>query len=336
MKIGRWDSEHSVLMIAEIGNNHEGQFDTAKRLVEEAAKAGVDAVKFQTFATERFVRKTDIARFQQLKKYELSPEEFAKLAHLARSLNLLFFSTPLDIESVYVLAPLVDAYKIASGDNNFYPMIDKIAESDKPIILSTGASDLAQVQRSVQFIRDKWNERGFQGMLGVLHCVSSYPVPPENANLRSIPFLMDKLDETIGYSDHTLGDEAAVLAIASGARIIEKHFTLDRDYSDFRDHKLSADPAMMRRLVDRVRTAETLLGTYSKHVQPCEQALLPVIRRSITAAVDLPAGHKIKVADLMWVRPSGGLSPGEESVLLGKVLKRAVKSGEALSASDAS
>jgi sialic acid synthase SpsE len=334
MQIGNFDLEDKVLVVAEIGNNHEGNFEIAKELVRQAAECGVAAVKFQTFNTEHFTSRSDAARFERLKSFELSHEQFAELAELARSHGLLFISTPLDLGSAAFLENIVDAFKIASGDNDYYPLLADVARRNKPLIISTGASDLQQVSRTVAFVKDQWAQTRMQGQLALLHCVSSYPVPAEQANLLAIPFLAENFDCTIGYSDHTLGINAALLALGLGARLIEKHFTLDKHYSDFRDHQLSADPPEMRTLVEAAAQASLMLGKSEKKIQPCEEASRAAIRRSIVAGADLPAGRRVVFSDLTWIRPAGGLAPGNEDQLIGKVLKRAVRFGDQLRTSD--
>ncbi len=260
MKIGSFDTDRRVLVVAEIGNNHEGNYQLAAEMVRQAARSGVGAVKFQTMRAAHFVRRADSARFERLKRFELSGTQFASLSELAHELGLLFISTPFYLEAAGFLEPLVDAYKIASGDNDFFPLLDRVAHTGKPVIVSTGVSDLAQIAAAVGSLRAQWHAQSRTGELGLLHCVSSYPTPPEQANLRSIPFLAERFDCTIGYSDHTLGTEAAVLAVAAGARIVEKHFTLDKHHSDFRDHQLSADPAEMEMLVKRIRRGRVAAG----------------------------------------------------------------------------
>ena len=335
MILGRADTDRQVLIVAEIGNNHEGDMAAARELVRQAAAAGADAVKFQTFRTERFVSPADAARFRQLKGFELRPADVEELAGLARSLELLFLSTPLDLESAKLLEPLVDAFKIASGDNNFLPLLAQVAATGKPLVVSTGLSDTAQVAETVAFVQRQWAAAGLSGQLAILHCVSSYPVAPQQANLRSIEWLRERFPGlTVGYSDHTVGIEAPVLAVALGARILEKHFTLDRARPGFRDHQLSADPADLRELVRRVRLAEAMLGMRGKAVQPCEEPLLALLRRAIVAAADLPAGHRLTPADLLWLRPAAGLAPGNEARLVGGVLARNVRSGEPLQSGD--
>jgi sialic acid synthase SpsE len=324
-----------VLVVAEIGNNHEGDLGVASELVDLAAEAGADAVKFQTFRTEQFVSRDDPERFARLERFELSPDGFAALADRARSRGLIFISTPLDLESAGVLEPLVDAFKIASGDNSFWPLIERVASTSKPLIVSTGLSGVEEVARLVAFVAGARERHGLQGELAILHCVSSYPVAPAEAQLRAIEVLRERFaDCTVGYSDHTEGIAAGPLAVALGARIVEKHFTLDRNFSDFRDHRLSVDPAGMRELVSRIRAAETLLGERAKRVQPSEAGSAAAVRRSIAAARDLARGEVIGPDDLTWLRPGGGLPPGEEQLVVGRRLARDVRAGEQLGETD--
>ena len=316
------------MVVAEIGNNHEGDFEIACHLVREAAECGVDAVKFQTLQARYFVPPSNEARYEQLISYELTYREFERIQQLAKSLGLLFISTPLDLESARFLENLVDCYKIASGDINFYPLIEKVCSTGKPIIFSSGASNFAQVVKTKKFIDEHWAARDIEQDVAVLHCVSSYPTLFDQANLASIHFLIDEIGCTVGYSDHTLGIDVAVLATVVGARIIEKHFTLDKQYSDFRDHQLSADPKEMKALVEQIEQVQVILGKREKVVQECETPLADQIRRSIVAATDLPAGHRIREQDLLWMRPATGLSPGLEDQVIDQTLKLSVAAGE--------
>ncbi len=336
MKIGNFDTDDRILLVAEIGNNHEGDFAVAKKMVRVAAGCRVGAVKFQVMRAEHFVSRSDRDRFARVKSFELMDDQFGELADLARGLGLLFLATPFDLGSAAVLESMVDAYKIASGDNNFYPLIEQVARTGKPMIISTGISDGKQIKRAVDLVQCQWNKMGMADrQLGLLHCVSSYPVKPAQANLRSIPYLVKNFPGvTVGYSDHTQGITAALAAVALGARMVEKHFTLDKHYSDFRDHQLSADPAEMKELAGRIREEEKMLGVYGKSVQPSEWEMVGVARRSIVAARDMLRGQVITAGDLIWIRPAGGLAPGEEDKLVGKRLKRAVVFGEQLLASD--
>ena len=332
MRIGSFDTAERVLVIAEIGNNHEGSLDRARALVEEAAAAGADAVKFQTFRTEHFVHPSDTARYERLEGFRLSYDEFAELAELAHARGLLFASSALDLESARFLAETADAIKIASGDNDFFPLLEVAAQADTPLIVSTGLTELDGLDRTAAFVEEA---RGSRGGLALLHCVSGYPTPDEDVNLLAIGLLAERYPAwTIGYSDHTLGLDAAPLAVAAGARIVEKHFTLDKNLSDFRDHQLSADPSELRSLVASIRDAERFAGRREKLLQASEEPLAVAARRSIAAAGDFAAGHRLQDGDLTWLRPGDGLRPGEEPALLGRPLRHAVAFGDRLGPED--
>lgn len=332
MQVGPVSLRSKVLVIAEIGNNHEGKLDVAKEMVRRAAETGVDAVKFQTFRTKWFTSGADPARFKRLQSFELSFDDFAELEKLARSLGLMFISTPLDLESARFLAPRVDAIKIASGDNDFWALLDFAARTDRPMIVSSGMSSLEHMRRVRDFVRERAPD--VKEKLAVLHCVAAYPAPAEQANLAAIPLLRDELGCTVGYSDHTLGIEASLASVALGARIVEKHFTLDKNYSDFRDHQLSADPDEMRRIVDGIRKVEALLGKPEKSLQVAEEAVAKVARRSIVAAGELPVGHRVRNEDITWLRPAIGLPPGDEAKVVGRSLTRALTFGEPITLAD--
>lgn len=336
MRIGTIDTAAHVLVVAEIGNNHEGDFARAMRLIDGAAASGADAVKFQTASADLFISPAEPERLRRFKSYEFSAGQWATLASHAHGCGVLFLSTPLDLDSLRMLEPLVDAVKIASGDVTFTPLLDAAAATRKPLIVSSGAATVDEVTAAVRRIRDEWRRMNHDGQLGVLHCVSAYPTPPEQAQLRAIGALGAAVDATIGYSDHILGIDAALAAVTLGARIVEKHFTLDKNQSTFRDHQLSADPAEMTMLVRRVREVEAMLGTSEKAIQPAERANRVAIRRSIAASRALPAGHVVAADDLMWVRPGSGLPPGEESRLIGRRLTRAVPAGALFSEGDVS
>ena len=327
MKIGHVDLDQDVLVVAEIGNNHEGNVGLAEELIGLAAEAGAQAVKFQTIVPERLVGPDQTARLAQLRRFALSADDHTRLAHAAAEAGVMFLSTPFDIDSVAMLDPLVPAMKVASSDNDFVALLQRIAETEKPVLLSTGMTDLAGAKAAAYAIRQTWHEREVDPGVVLLHCVSAYPTPVAEANLRAISALA-ALGVTPGYSDHTLGIVAAPLAVALGARAIEKHFTIDHDHSDFRDHKLSANPAELKALVERIREANALLGDGIKRIMPSEAATAVAARRSIVAARDLPAGHAIAAHDLTWLRPSGGLRPGQETVLVGRKLRRAIGAGE--------
>ncbi len=327
MKIANYDTEKKVFIIAEIGNNHEGSYTLAEEMIGKAAEAGACAVKFQTIVPEKLVSISQKDRIEQLKRFQLTYDEFERLNKVAKHENILFLSTPFDIESVHFLNSIVPAFKIASGDNNFLPLIEVIAQTGKPIIMSAGLIDLLEVRKTIDFILNIWNENAIDQDIAILHCVTSYPTALEEANLSAIKELQS-LNVTIGYSDHTIGTEAAVLSVALGARIVEKHFTIDKNYSDFRDHQLSADPNEFSQLVERVEIASKLLGQSRKTVQESEKLVMEKIRRSIVARKDLDENTVLTLDDISWVRPGGGLAPGNEKIILGKRLKEKVAVGE--------
>ncbi|MBM3571382.1 MAG: hypothetical protein FJX52_03330 [Alphaproteobacteria bacterium] len=318
MKIGPFDSSRQVLIVAEIGNNHEGSFTAAEDMVGRAAEAGAQVVKFQTFKTELFVSPIQAERFQRMKRFELSQDQFAKLAVQARQAGLAFMSTPLDMDSADFLAGIVDAIKIASGDNTFYPLIERAAGSGKPIVLSTGLADVPQIDFAYALIRRIWAAARRDPGLALLHCVAAYPVPAHHANVAAVRALAQRYSCAVGYSDHTLGTQACGLAVAAGARIIEKHFTLNNNYSDFRDHQLSADPPTFKRLVEEIRQIEAMMGTGEKVLQMEETEAVASIRRSIATARDVKSGQMIRPDDIVWLRPGDGIPPGEEQRVLGR------------------
>ena len=332
MKIGTMDLDDRlkrVMIVAEIGNNHEGSVALAEELIGLAAGAGADAVKFQTFRTEHYVSPRDQHRVEQLRSFELSIGDMQRLGETARQAGMVFLSTPFDLDSARALEPLVEAYKIASGDNTFYPLLETVAATGKPIILSTGLADLSDINRAKRTIERVWRGQGKRGDLALMHCVSCYPVPIEQANLAAIETLKAAFGCTVGYSDHTLGIEAATFAVAAGARIVEKHFTIDRAHSDFRDHQLSADPEQMARLVREVRKIERILGSGDPTLQPCEKPLVVPLRRSIAAARDLAAGAVLGPDAITWLRPGdGAFPPGLEAQVVGRTLAVPLSAGE--------
>lgn len=329
MRIGQHDLDSRVFIIAEIGNNHEGDIARAQEMIMRAAEAGADAVKFQTITPEKLVSAKETARLETLSRFRLNMEQFSVLARAAESAGITFLSTPFDLDSVASLEPIVPAYKIASGDNDYFPLLERIAETNKPILLSTGMLNLDGVREATNCIENIWRARRFDPGLALLHCVVAYPTPAAEANLGALRE-MAGLGFTLGYSDHTIGNDSAVLSIALGARVIEKHFTLDKNISEFRDHKLSADPEEFADLVRRIRGAEQLLGTGVKRIMPVEQPALFSARRSIMAARDLPAGTVLSAADLTSLRPREGLLPRQEAELIGRELTTAILRGHPL------
>jgi len=316
-----------VMIVAEIGNNHEGSFNQAKKLIQKAAQSGVDAVKFQTFKTEEFINDTDKKKYKRYKKFELTKKEFYKLSRFAKSKKLFFISTPLDIQSAIFLNKCVDYFKISSGDNNYFQLIEKVLSFKKPVIISVGLLNYSEIKDILIFIKKK---KFPMKKVFLLHCVSDYPVEDKEANLISIKYLIDKFKVNIGYSDHTLGIEASIMAVAYGSKVIEKHFTLDKGYSNFRDHKLSADPDEMSKLVKSVRKSSTMVGMYTKVISKNEKKNLNSMRRSLYAKVQIDKGEKITLNKIKFVRPKNLISPKEINKFINKKAKSLIKKSQAI------
>lgn len=331
MKVGTVDLDREVLIVAEIGNNHEGDVGCAVEMIERAAEAGAQAVKFQTIVPERLVASSEAARLAQLRRFCFSYDQFGKLAETAARAKVMFLSTPFDIESVRQLAPLVPAFKVASSDNDFVDLLEAVAITGKPVLLSTGMVDLGGVKRSRAVLEGAWRRHGSTPGLVLLHCVSAYPTPIESANLLAIRSIAQETGCVVGYSDHTLGIETAVLSVALGARVIEKHFTLSKNRSTFRDHQLSAEPQELAELVRRVRTACIALGDGVKRAMEVEIPVIAAARRSAHARRALQAGHVVSPDDIDWLRPGGGIAREESAaILIGRRLVRDVAAGERL------
>ncbi|MAT10622.1 MAG: hypothetical protein CMM02_06400 [Rhodopirellula sp.] len=329
MQIGENNTDNKIFIIAEIGNNHEGSFDVACELIKSAAQAGADAVKFQSIVPDKLVSKKDLDRMKQLKKFSFSRKQFEDLSLIAKKNGVLFMSTPFDLESVDWLNPLVPAYKIASGDNDFFPLLDRVAMTGKPAIVSMGLGGIKHIKELINFFRSAWEKYGFKDPgVGLLHCVVSYPTPLDQADLRTIERLKVP-GVTVGYSDHTIGIKAAEIAVAAGARIIEKHFTLDKNFSSFRDHQLSADPYEFGVMVKSIKDADALLGYNLDSIKDAEKSNEFSARRSIAAAHDIAASEVVEWEDLVWIRPRIGMKPGEEHMICGKRLTKPIAGGEA-------
>lgn len=316
------------MIIAEIGNNHEGSLSVAKKLIKEASRAGVDAVKFQTFKAEDFVNDKELSRFSQLKKFELSKKKFIELSKFAKKKKLIFISTPFDIKSAIFLNKIVDWFKISSGDNNFYQLIEKVLSFKKPTIISCGFLNSLEIKKLLKFIK---KTKFPLKKLFLLHCVSSYPVDNNEANLMSVKYLKESFKVNVGYSDHTLGIEASIIATAYGAKIIEKHFTLKKNFSNFRDHQISADPREMLELVKSANKTALMIGKYRKKITRNEKKNLISMRRSIYLKVDIKKGQKITKDKVKVVRPYKYFSPNEINKILNKKAKINLKKSQPLS-----
>ena len=307
MQIQKFNTKEKVFIIAEIGNNHEGSYTLAEEMIGLAAEAGADAVKFQTIIPERLVSLQQQERIHQLKKFQLSYNEFGKLAKVAKNQNVIFLSTPFDIDSAIFLNDVVPAYKIASGDNDFFPLIEVIAKTGKPIIMSTGFMNQVEVKKSVMFIKNIWQENSIGQELALLHCISSYPASLESANLLLIPEL-EQFCDVVGYSDHTAGIEASLAAVALGAKIIEKHITINKNLPG-PDHKASINPKEFSKMVRYIRNITTALGSGIKKVTQSELKNIKIVRTSIVAAREIKKGEKFSKKNLTIKRPGTGISP---------------------------
>ena len=328
MKIGNFDTDNKVLIVAEIGNNHEGDFELAKDMIDAAAEAGADAVKFQTIIPNQLASLNETKRIQQLQNFSFDRDQFAELKAKADQKNIMFLSTPFALEVVDWLNPLVPAFKVASGDNDFWPLLEKITLTGKPMMVSLGLGRMLEAEKLKQFIENIWaTNRITHPGLAFLHCMVSYPTPDYEANLQDIQKIRFE-NVTAGYSDHTMGIKAAELAVACGARIIEKHFTLDKNYSDFRDHQLSADPVDLKNLIQSVSQTEALLGINNTAGRNCEGGNATSVTRSIASNRNIGSGEIISIGDICWVRPGLGLRPGDEKLILGKKLTSSIGKGE--------
>ena len=321
-----------VFIIAEAGVNHNGTLALAKQLVEAAAAAGADAVKFQTFKAENLVaasapkaayqKKTTGAnesQFEMLKKLELSAADFIALKTHCTTHNILFMSTPFDLESIDFLADLgLEIFKIPSGELTNLPYLRKLGGLRKNLILSTGMADLAEVQAAVAALQQAGTR---QEQLAVLHCNTEYPTPYEDVNLRVMETLRTALHLRIGYSDHTLGIEVSIAAVALGAQIIEKHFTLDKTMPG-PDHQASLEPGELRQMVRAIRHIEIALGQRKKNPTPSELHNRAIARKSIVAAQSISKGETLNGLNLTVKRPGTGISPMQWDQVVGRPAPR--------------
>lgn len=342
----------SCFIIAEAGVNHNGSDDLALQLVEAAAKAGADAVKFQTFKAETLVAKgTATAEYQKeqtgssdqfsmLKKLEMSESLHVKLIEHCKLNDIEFMSTPFDIDAAKFLIGLgMERLKVPSGELTNLPFIRELAAFNKPMIISTGMASLDEVEEAVSVIREERESRGFSEplnkMLVVLHCTSNYPAKLEDVNLRAMQTMADELNLPVGYSDHTQGIVISVAATAMGASLIEKHFTLDRNLPG-PDHKASLEPGELELMVQQIRQVATSLGDGIKKPRESELPVRELVRRSVTLVTDKAAGDIVQANDLVLLRPGSGIPPKQLQQVVGKRMKTDKKSGAVLNWQDLS
>lgn len=327
----------STYVIAEAGVNHDGSLEQAFRLVEQAVTCGADAIKFQTFSADRLVtRAAATANYQRrtaavasqyelLKKLELGAEAFQLLHDHCRGVGIEFLASPFDEESVDFLAELgVRLFKVPSGEITNTPLLERIAGHGKPVILSTGMCWLAEVDTAIRTLDDAG-----AGDITLLHCVTEYPAPFDQINLSAMHTLASAFGRTVGYSDHTSGIEMSIAAVAMGARVIEKHFTLDTTLPG-PDHAASLAPGDFRAMVEAIRHVELARGDGIKRPAPCELDNMQVVRKSIAVGRDIAAGEILSRADLTLKRPGSGMPPSLLETVVGRQAARMIRSDELL------
>lgn len=318
-----------TLIIAEAGVNHNGSIDQAKSLIDVAAEAGVDFVKFQTFKADKIVTKTakradyqnlnmsnSDSQYEMIKKLEISERMHRELIAYCKSKNVNFLSTGFDLESLDFLDSLaLPLFKIPSGEITNLPYLKKIASFKKPVVMSTGMADIVEVRDALEvLLSEGLNKEN----ITIVHCNTEYPTPMQDVNLKAMNAIGEELGVKIGYSDHTLGIEVPIAAVALGATFIEKHFTLDRNLPG-PDHKASLEPEELKAMVSSIRNVEIALsGNGLKVPSPSEAKNKDVARKSIVAAKDIKAGEFFTEANLTIKRPGFGISPMKWEMLIGK------------------
>lgn len=336
--------DHQVTIIAEAGVNHNGSIELAKRMIDLASDAGVDYIKFQSFNAAKLVseearmadyqiRNTnkETSQYELLKQLELSHEQHYVLKDYCSKVGIQFLSTPFDFESILLLKELnINIGKIPSGEITNLPFIKKMSSSFKKIILSTGMATYDEVERALNIIRKEGVDND---NITVLHCTSSYPTDFHDVNLNAMKSLGSRLGVRVGYSDHTLGIEVPIAAVALGAKVIEKHFTLDRNMKG-PDHKASLEPDELVNMVKAIRNIEVALGNEQK--LPTEEEVLnrKVARKSIFISVDMKAGEIISIDCLDFKRPGTGISPMDIGSVIGRKCKTSLVKGTMLTFDD--
>lgn len=333
-----------TLIIAEAGVNHNGDIELAKKLIDVAANANVDYVKFQTFKADKLVSKeakkaeyqssnmpenTDENQYEMLKKLELTEEDHHTLLAYAKSLKVGFLSTGFDEDSVDFLDQLgMDFFKVPSGELTNKPYLQHIAKKGKDMVISTGMASMEEIKRAIEVITETGLEKE---KISVLHCNTEYPTPMRDVNLMAMINIKSALGIKIGYSDHTLGVEVPIAAVALGAEVIEKHFTLDRGMKG-PDHLASLEPHELKLMVDSIRNIEKAVsGSGIKEPSPSEINNISVARKSIHISCDISAGQPLDRRHLVMKRPGNGISPMDIDEILGKKVNQDLKEGVKLS-----
>ncbi len=343
-------SMSTTFVIAEAGVNHNGSEDLALQLVETAARCGADAVKFQTFTADKLVRKgAEKAAYQKaatgdgdqhsmLKQLEMSPALHRTLMQRCEALGIEFMSTPFDEEAADFLLSLgMRRIKVPSGEITNTPFLRFLAAKNVPLIVSSGMATLAEVEQAVAVIAQERARLGLtqplDEMLTLLHCTSNYPASPSDVNLRAMQTMAQATCLPVGYSDHTLGLAVSTAAVALGATVIEKHFTMDKALPG-PDHPASLDPAELAQLVAQVRAAEKALGSPVKAPVEAELPVRALVRRSVSLARDVIAGAPLRADDLCLLRPGTGIPPADMDAVIGRALNRPLAAGTTLAWSD--
>lgn len=336
----------SVRIIAEAGVNHNGDINLAKQLIDVAVKAGVDYVKFQTFKAEKLVssaakkanyQKENLneqngSQLNMLKKLELSDQDHYELIEYCKRKGIKFLSTAFDLQSLDFLHKIdIQLYKIPSGEITNLPYLKKVAVLASEIIISTGMSTMKEISEAIEVIQ---NECDFnKSKITILHCNTEYPTPFNDVNLKSMLAIKNKFGTQIGYSDHTLGIEVPIAAVALGATVIEKHFTLSKNLEG-PDHKASLEPDELISMVAAIRNIEQALGNEEKKPTESELKNINIARKSIHLAVNLEEGAVIKEEDLIMLRPGDGVSPMRFYDVIGKRTNKKMLAGSKLSMDD--
>ena len=325
----------SVFIIAEAGVNHNGDVETAKRMIDAAVEAGADAIKFQTFKTEKLVCKSapqaeyqkknssengeEETQFTLLKKLEINQETHRELFDYCRQAGIVFISTPFDLESIDLLKSLgLELIKVPSGEITNYPYLKKVGETFEKVVLSTGMADLGEIEDALDILIESGVDRQ---NITVLHCNTEYPTPIQDVNLRAMLTIKSAFDVNIGYSDHTLGIEVSIAATALGAQVIEKHFTLDKNMEG-PDHSASLEPDELMMLVRGIRNTEKSLGSPLKKPSVSEAKNKPVVRKSIIASQSIRKGDVFTEENLCVKRPGTGISPMNWDHVINQVARR--------------
>ena len=325
-----------VYIIAEAGDNHNGDFNTALKLVDVAKRAGADCVKFQTFVTEEIISKyaemaeyqkkntgKEESQFEMVKRLELSFDEFRKIKEYCDRVGIQFLSTPFDLKSVDFLNELgVPFFKIPSGEITNYPYLIKIAHTGKPVVMSTGKCEPDEILAAINVL-----EKNGSGEITLLHCNTEYPTPLKDVNLYAMRTMKKMFGKKVGYSDHTKGIEVPVAAVALGACVIEKHFTLDKNMPG-PDHKASLEPDELGRMVKNIRNIEIALGDGVKRVSESERKNIAIARKSIVARRNIQEGEILTEENLAVKRPGTGINPMQWMEVLGTRAVRDFKEDE--------